>query len=90
MDGIFQFKFEQAATWSTWQAKLRLFNLNGQILLEKEFQMTRTNPNELGFTWVWNDLEKQQAKGQLLYEITIKNDQNAYIRPFRGKIATLK
>lgn len=90
MEGIFQFKLEQAATWSIWQAKLRLFNLIGQIIIEKEFQMTGTNPNELGFTWVWNDLEKQQAKGQLLYEITIKNDQNVYLGPFRGKIATLK
>jgi hypothetical protein len=52
--------------------------------------MTGTNPNELGFTWVWNDLEKQQAKGQLLYEITIKNDQNLYLGPFRGKITSLK
>ena len=41
MEGIFQFKVEQAPAFSTWKARVRLFNLLGQGILERDFVLTK-------------------------------------------------
>jgi hypothetical protein len=60
MEGVFQFKIEQPATWSTWKASVRLFNLLGQGIHERDFPLTTLAGNEMGFTWVWTEAENNK------------------------------
>lgn len=90
MEGVFQFKIEQPATWSTWKASLRLFNLLGQELYERDFPLSALAGNEMGFTWVWTEAEKKQINGLVFYEITLENDEKLNLGPFKGKIITPK
>jgi hypothetical protein len=90
MDGIFRFKLDQAASWSPFKANVRLYNLIGEVLIEKEFQMQTMGQNEVGFAWEWTEAERKVSKGTFFYEINISNDQSLKLGPFRGKIITLK
>ena len=90
MDGIFRFKLDQAASWSPFKANVRLYNLIGEVLIEKEFQMQTMGQNEVGFAWEWTEVERKVSKGTFFYEINISNDQGLPLGPFRGKIITLK
>ena len=90
MEGIFKFKIEQPATWSTWKAQVRLYNVIGQRLHEREFTVTNLPGNEIGFTWEWTEAEKKLANGPLLCEIMLENDEKKILGPFRSKIITPK
>jgi hypothetical protein len=88
MEGIFNFKIEQSATWSTWKARVRLYNLFGQRIDDREIALNTLPGNEMGFIWKWTEAEKKQANGPLFYEITLENEDYKILGPFKGKIIT--